>query len=67
MFSKENHETNSSKDYIYVYLVNLTYNLVSYIQFIIVRTQVMDQGSFMKNRLLWNTGKGSAVHWLDIH
>lgn len=32
MFSKKNDETNSSKDYIYVYLVNLTYNLVSYIQ-----------------------------------
>ncbi len=52
MFSKEKHETNSSKDYIYVYLVNLTYNLVSYIQFIIVRTLVMDQGSCLKNSLL---------------
>lgn len=39
-------QTNTSKDYIYAYLVNLTYNLVRYIQLCHSQdTVVMDQGS----------------------
>lgn len=51
----------------FVYLVNLTYNLVSYIQLCHSQDTCYDQGSSLKNCLLWNTGKRSAVHWLDIN